>query len=158
MRLVLFRHGEAESYAESDSSRQLTKSGSTDNHKVIAKLRDSLDIPREILCSPYLRAQQTATDLISAIPGLRFQEFELLVPHTKCTQLLSSLAERLEAEVAKSGLMLVGHNPLLSDLLCLLVDGQTPADRYLGTSNIVSLRLEVMAPGCAELESWFTPD
>ncbi len=157
MRLVLFRHGEAESYAESDSLRQLTPAGSADNRKVIAKLRDTIEIPREILCSPYLRAKQTATDLISGIPGLRFQDYELLVPTTKCTQLLSTLAERLNAE-PQASLMLVGHNPLLSDLLCLLLDGQTTGNRHLGTSNIVSLSLEVMAPGCAELESWITPD
>lgn len=74
---------------------------------------------------------------------------------------MSALAERMETKSVQS-LMLIGHNPLLSDLVGLLIDGhdagQIGRDRYLGTSNIVCLQLEVIAAGCAELEHWFKPE
>lgn len=175
MLVYLMRHGEAEPRAAEDSLRCLTQRGSTDNLAMAGKLRDRLAaqfVPenhngdsgadnntgpnagsgpvQKALVSPYVRARQTAAQLAGVFPGLAFEESPLLLPDNRPEQVLEAL-QGLDVD----SLMLVGHNPLLSRLAGLLIDGD--AGIGLGTSELICLQTEVLAPACGELRFYLTP-
>ena len=155
MDIFICRHGQAESYAASDRERSLTEQGRIDNLKLarlFAEQKPEIDLA---LCSPYLRAQQTAADLQSILGSLRFSESESLVPESDVQKLLSLLDDLAETSNVES-VLLVGHNPLFSDLLSLLVDGGMN-QRQMGTSNLASLTCKYVAPGFGELQYLLTP-
>lgn len=155
MNIFICRHGQAESYAASDRERSLTEQGRIDNLKLarlFAEQKPEIDLA---LCSPYLRAQQTAEDLQSILGSLRFSESESLVPESDVQKLLSLLDDLAETSNVES-VLLVGHNPLFSDLLSLLVDGEMN-QRQMGTSNLASLTCKYVAPGFGELQYLLTP-
>ena len=49
-------------------------------------------------------------------------------------------------------LILIAHNPLLSRLFSLLVDGTTEGARQVETSNALCIMMDIIAPGCGELK------
>lgn len=154
--MFLFRHGEAEPLSSIDADRELTASGEADNKIVVNQLLQRQTEIEVMLCSPYRRAQQTASGLIAAVPTMRSTETDLLVPDSNLNHLLSHL-DRLSAANNISSLILVGHNPLLSDLLTLLVDGGGLGNYHLETSNIVCLNVDVLSPACADIEYRISP-
>ena len=150
--LYLFRHGRAEAQATSDAARALTDEGRAQVQDVVARFQAS-ELPlQRILCSPYLRAQQTAELLADAFAGVQVETFALLSPETSPRQLLQALAELDGTAIA-----LVGHNPLLSNLLSLMVAGHTQPELDLGTANLAVVSGETVAAGCAELQTLLQP-
>ncbi len=157
MLLTLMRHGEAQSSAASDAVRQLTRRGRSDNLSTLSALLQHKPRYSHALHSPYDRARETAEDVCATIQGLTFAVCDLLTPNASLQELLSYLENYANKE-EPSSLLLVGHNPLLSSLLALLLDGQQNEARYLDTSNLVCLNVGVMAPACAELNYWLRPE
>lgn len=156
MQLTLMRHGEAETRAISDASRRLTKNGRKENLATAAQLLSHEPIFSHALHSPYLRAKETADDLNGVLQNLHFENSELLTPDIPVASLLNHL-EQFCRQQQVSSLLLIGHNPLLSRLLSLLVDGSQDGSRYLDTSNLVCLNVEMLAPACAEINYWLQP-
>ena len=159
MRIYLHRHGEAGMQAASDRERELTERGRLDNLGVAKQFIEKypgkgpeIDLA---LCSPYLRARQTAEDLQSVVGQLRFNETDSLVPESDVLKLLSLLDDLAETTNVNS-VLLVGHNPLFSDLFSLLVDGESNR-RQIGTSNLVCLESKVVAPGFANMSYMLVP-
>lgn len=155
MEIYLCRHGQAEAYASTDTERALTEQGRIDNLRVarqFASHKPEIDLA---LCSPYLRAQQTAEDLQSILGSLRFNESSTLLPDEDVRKLLSLLDDLAETSNVES-VLLIGHNPLFSDLLSLLLDGEANR-RQLGTSNLAALKCKYVAPGFGELQYFLTP-
>ncbi len=155
MEIYLCRHGQAEAYAGSDKERALTEQGRIDNLKVgrqFISYEPTIDLA---LCSPYLRAQQTAEDLQSILGSLRFNESESLLPEGDVGKLLSLLDDLAETSNVES-VLLIGHNPLFSDLFSLLIDGEANR-RQLNTSNLVSIKCKYVAPGFGELQYFLIP-
>ncbi len=60
MRLIVLRHAEAFDHAASDFARRLTPKGREQAARAGSFLRDHGLEPQHILCSPYLRARETA--------------------------------------------------------------------------------------------------
>lgn len=160
MRIFLLRHGEAESYASSDSQRQLTAAGlhQVEQAARIFTLKESQQ-PDAILVSPYLRAQQTNERfLAAAFPGkqLSHRTYEGITPDSspdKCIEYLQACtAQRL---------LLVTHQPFVGALLELLTSGSTyqpgSGNPPMLTSSIVCLETELIAPACAQLLWYSSP-
>lgn len=152
MIVYLMRHGAAETQALSDAARELTRQGVMDNRAVLAKLKMYSPTIDRALTSPYQRARQTSSVLRMDFPTLRFEVSKALEPESNVYDLLD-LIEQTEA----NQLFLVGHNPLLSNLLALMLDGTLESNRQMGTSHIACVSFDVVAPGCGELLYTLTP-
>ena len=156
MLIYLCRHGQAESRAASDRERQLTAAGRADNRRLAAQLQARAPEIDLALCSPYPRAQQTAEDLQSVLSPLRFNASDSLTPGYEVRKLVSLLDDLAETTNIES-VILVGHNPLFSSLLNLLLEGEEQGSRMLGTSHLACIEGKFIAPGFAELRYLLTP-
>lgn len=144
MLLYLFRHGEAEPRAASDSLRRLTSKGHQDIGSVARQfLVNQLPLQR-CLCSPYLRAQETAWDFLQQVqPGLKFEESSLLTPDMRAGEIMKLLA----TFSPDTPVLLVSHNPLMSELNALLTEGNINQMHILGTSELVAISIDVIGLG-----------
>ena len=152
----LFRHGEAEYRAGSDASRKLTESGRMNNQSIAQQLIRKEAKFSHALCSPYRRAQQTASGLKSVYPALRFEECDLLTPDSDLNRLVGFL-ESYCPDSPDTSLLLVGHNPLLSRLLNFLLDEGVGIGRSLDTSHLVCLNIAWPGRGGGQLNYWLQP-
>jgi phosphohistidine phosphatase len=112
MRLLVFRHGIAEDHAAdgTDASRALTTQGverSRAAARGLARIADPLDV---ILTSPRVRAVQTAREAAAAF-GCAVEVLDALSGGPP-DETLRALAARNEESV-----MVVGHEPMLSELI-----------------------------------------
>lgn len=120
MQLYILRHGIAEeqSSAKEDSKRALTQEGVRRLREVL-RLAEKADVfPAVVLSSPYLRATQTAEiamDLLGSREPL--VETAALVPHSDP----ESVWEEIRTHQEEDQVMLVGHEPLLSQLVLYLL-------------------------------------
>lgn len=146
MILYLLRHGEAENRGASDSARQLTPHGHKQNMAVASQWAGRRPVVTAALVSPYVRAQQTSLDIQQVLPELQFQDWALITPDTDAYTVLSALAGRSDDSV-----LLVSHNPLVSNLTNLLLDGAYTDRIIFGTSDLICLELSEVAIGCGEL-------
>ncbi len=113
--LLLLRHAEASAAAldGNDFQRPLTTSGREAARAAAARLTQQSWRPERVLCSPALRTRETAA-LIAAV--LRLEGAQLLeVPelYLATTQALRKVLQAHQQQCAR--LMIVGHNPGLSD-------------------------------------------
>jgi len=126
MHIVIFRHGIAEDLSESgdDASRRLTPRGVERTLAAARGLAELIDPPTVILTSPKVRARQTA-DIAASVFDVPVQELDVLADGS-AAQIVAGFAGRGEASV-----MLVGHEPTLSQTIGLLVAGPGPAGGYV---------------------------
>lgn len=172
MRLYLMRHGEAEPGLDHDSSRALTARGHENNLSVARQWQPRITQLPIAFCSPYLRAQQTAADLQSIIPALEFNSSDWLVPSTAVATVFDQLSiapkKEVDATAAASGslnageieahdILLVGHNPLLSQIWNDLLEGDGQRRLGLSTSHLVSIDAAVPAPACGSFLYTISP-
>jgi phosphohistidine phosphatase len=153
MQLLLLRHGEAEYSGTGDASRKLTEVGHENNLSTARQCWDKHPDITHAYHSPYLRAEETAADLISVFSDLKFETSNLLTPDSSIGGLLSWL-EQFCLDGASCSVLLVGHNPLLSNLVNLLLDESGTGMRSLDTSDLVCLNLSWPERGCGELIYW----
>jgi len=160
MNLFILRHGLAvepgtAGYAK-DSERPLTSKGERKLWK-IAEAIESLEIsPDWILSSPYVRARQTA-EIIAEALGLRkkIELSETLAPAGSVKKLIELLNHR---EPPPDNVLLVGHEPYLSELISLLVSGDTGLSVVMKKGGLCKLSVESLDHGrCATLECLLTP-
>lgn len=154
MRLWLLRHGEA-GPGVPDAQRSLTARGRADVLSVARQWQVEQPQPVQVWVSPLLRAQQTwqiVQQALSIQAPVRTEP--ALVPEADPVLLLALLAEQHEDT------LLVGHNPLLSDLLSLLVEGFSRAGRVpvMGTSHLVGLSGSLPEAGVLRLETVLRPE
>ena len=119
MKLFVLRHAIAEDRVGGpDSQRQLTTDGRRKLRKVIAVARQAGLQPDYILASPYVRAVQTAEiaaqELGFADPLI---ETDKLLPYSPPLEIWDELRGYRDA----GQVLIVGHNPQLSELACSLL-------------------------------------
>jgi len=126
MLILMFRHGIAEDYSASghDADRRLTPRGEDRTLAAARGLVQLVDPPQVILTSPKVRAQQTAR-IAASVFDLEVETFNVLA-NGSAPHIIEELARREEASV-----MLVGHEPTLSQTAELLVTGSRPAGGYV---------------------------
>ncbi len=121
MRIYFLRHGDAAADPSlHDSERPLTELGRRQANTVAQFFRRTSASITLIFCSPLLRAQQTAQPVREQLGVKNLVLTEYLVPGNDPRQLL----EQINARQADS-ILLVGHEPLLSELIAMLVAGGT---------------------------------
>lgn len=106
-----------------------------------------------ILASPYLRAQQTAALVRSE---LNFPHdvgtAPWLTPDDQPSEALRFLSERSE-----SNLLLVSHQPLVSQLVSLLVEGNRSSHYPMPTAALAGIELDFVAAGLGNLLALCVP-
>lgn len=147
MLVYLVRHGIADRRASSDQERELTPEGIAQNRAVVKKFYLQSPLLDKGFVSPYERAKQTAADFRLAFPSVEFEETPLITPDADPYAVIDLLEENQEQNV-----IIVAHNPLLSRLVSLLVDGTMQSSRDVDTSNVLCVMMDIVAPGCGELK------
>ena len=121
MKLYLLRHAIAELRGPNitDRNRRLTNQGLEELRAVVKALAKLKVAPDEVLSSPYRRAWDTAVVADRELrPGRKPTELAALMPSGNVTRLWMELKKH---HAAKS-LMMVGHEPLLSEFAALLLN------------------------------------
>ena len=146
MLIYLLRHGAVEATAESDEVRKLTLLGKQQIDSVVQQFTCHTPRLDKSLMSPYLRTRQTAAALDMLAPIASWEICYELTPDSDIYSLLAIIEQS-----GVSSLILVSHNPLLSNLVSLLVDGATEYKCHLDTGTLVCVRMEAIGPGCGEI-------
>jgi len=143
MMLYLLRHGEAEAQAANGASRKLSNKGRGDIISVARQFVDNkLPAPR-CISSPYTRALQTARLFLDQInPGQKPEQSELLTPEIRASEVM-----KLLETISDEHVLLVSHNPLMSELNALLTDGDISQMHILGTSELVLISIDIIGLG-----------
>jgi phosphohistidine phosphatase len=161
MNLYLLRHGLAANHNPrrfaKDAERPLTSKGKRklrESAGALKRLKLSFDL---IVTSPYTRARDTAQIVAEELDfkkDLVFTEF--LTPSGSQSGLVKWLHDR---DPLPENVLLVGHDPHLSELLSLLLAGNTQAFTVeLKKGGLCKLSIETLKPGrCAVLEWLLTP-
>jgi len=119
--IYLVRHAIAEERASSgrDADRALTRSGREKMQKAARGLARLEVAPSLILSSPLVRARETAEIVAQELGGLEVEEEGTLAPGIDHGGVARLLGRRLHG----GGVMVVGHEPDMSELLSYLVSG-----------------------------------
>ena len=160
MKLYLLRHAIAADndpakYPD-DGQRPLTEAGQkkmTEIARALDKMGLQVDL---VLSSPLLRARQTAE---IARKQLHLKKDQLIL-----TELLGpsvdpgKLVAEIQAKYKVNALLLVGHEPDMSNLISLLLSGDTSLSITMKKAGICCLSVEALVAGkCATLEWLFNP-
>jgi phosphohistidine phosphatase len=160
MDLYILRHGIAvepgtPGYAR-DAERPLTPEGER-KLRQIADAMKALDLSFDlILSSPYVRARQTA-EIVAAALGMRkrLELSDTLTPSGSIKKLVG-LLNRMEP--SPESVLLVGHEPYLSELISCLVSGKETFAVVMKKGGLCKLTTESLKPGrCAALQWLLTP-
>ncbi len=146
MLLYLLRHAIAEDRAESDFARELTAEGIVQARSVADKFAQRSPQLDRVICSPYARAQQTASYVMPLFPEIEMTSDEALRPTGDVYAAIAAIES-----YAVQHLLLVGHNPFMSRLLSLLVDGTIETRHYVSNANLYCISMDIVAPGCGEI-------
>jgi phosphohistidine phosphatase len=156
LQLVLVRHAIAEERGAAwpdDDERPLTRDGLRKWKKAARGLATVLPQIDLLLTSPLVRTVQTAEALAKVVsPSPKLQLFEPLRPGTRPTAIIAAL----RAKSPKGTVVLVGHEPTLSELASALLRLQGPLEfRKGGAMAVTTQGLGTRGP--ARLEWFLTP-
>lgn len=160
MNIYILRHGLAVEQGSSgftkDSDRPLTPKGRRKLRKIGQAMKE-LELCFDcILSSPYVRARQTA-EIIAQRLDLRkkLELSEALTPGGSSRRLIDEINQR---DPAPKNLLLVGHEPCLSELISFLISGDTEIEVTMKKSGLCNLSVESLRHSqCARLEWLVTP-
>jgi phosphohistidine phosphatase len=143
MWIYLLRHGAAEDQLPgmADEDRKLTPAGIDRLDAASAAWQKLVPPPAILLCSPLVRARQTA-DIFAKAVGYRgeLRTEPSLVPQAMPEQTLTVLEAELFART--ESIALVGHEPHLGYLLGSLLTGHTRMAIALKKGMLVGLQTE----------------
>jgi phosphohistidine phosphatase len=160
MKLYILRHGIAVEPGtpgyETDAERPLTPEGER-KLKQIAAAMETLELSFDlILSSPYRRARQTAEVIAEGLKASKKLELsDTLMPRGNTAKLVE-LLNRLKP--SPESVLLVGHEPYLSELISLLVSGRHDFAVVMKKGGLCKLSAEGLKHGrCATLDWLLTP-
>lgn len=138
MRCIIVRHGKAESSSPSgrDEDRPLKHRGREQAQFLAFELAAAGRRPSLILASRFERAITTAHIIQKAVGAPLHLAPELEAGHPP-----SAAAELILRHASQAPLLLVGHNPQLSELIWLLTHGVPAEEAGLRTGEAVILDL-----------------
>jgi phosphohistidine phosphatase len=160
MELYLLRHAIAvergtEGFRQ-DGDRPLTDKGRSKLLRVVRGMK-ALDLSFDlILTSPYLRAQQTA-EIVAEEMGAakKLEPTPHLAPDGDARALIRQITSR---SVVSQSTLMVGHEPSLSELISILVCGDTRAAISMKKAALCKLAAPTLRYGrCASLEWLLAP-
>ncbi len=165
-RLLLWRHAKASSGdpRQEDADRELAPRGREAARAIAEARTDALTSVSLVLCSTAARTRQTFEALqphFTREPALRFE------PGLYLADPLSLLERVARVEEDHDGVLLIGHNPGMEDLVRLLVSegGEDEIARYRAgfkTGALAELAMRIdhwreAGAGCALLEAFTRP-
>ena len=160
MKLYLLRHGIAVEPGTAgitrDSERPLTPEGRLKLKRATAAMQ-AMELSFEvILSSPFVRARQTAEIVAHALQAEHRLQF---AEELACGGSVRDLIRRLAAGVpAPESVLLVGHEPDLSELVSVLCTGEPRLAVAFKKGGLCRLSVEALRYGrCATLEWLLTP-
>lgn len=160
MNLFILRHGIAVEHGAPgfarDAERPLTPKGRRQLHKIAAAMRAMKLRFDVILSSPLVRARQTA-EIVAA--DLKVQKRLFLADELKPGGNAKTLVKHIMAlDSPPENLLLVGHEPCLSELISLFVTGRSDAGFALKKAGLAKLETGALRTGqCATLVWLLTP-
>jgi len=126
MKIVIMRHGEAETFAQSDAERALTSFGRSASRDVAQRCSlQGISQFDKVLVSPYLRAQQTWQELEDIFDAKEVSLSEDITPYGDSAMVADYLQALIELEQPES-ILLVSHLPLVGYLTADLVVDVAP--------------------------------
>jgi phosphohistidine phosphatase len=127
-RLTLMRHADArwKGSSVSDLERPLNRRGTTDAETMARRLAGRGLVPQLVLASPARRTQQTAEilarEFASAAPRVVLDESLYLATAAELLKMVKGTGPRI------THLLVVAHNPGVSELVDLLLPQEPPAE------------------------------
>lgn len=160
MNLYLLRHGIAVEPGTSgyskDADRPLTPKGERKLRKIAGAMK-ALEVEFDrVLFSPYVRARGTAV-IIAKELGLekKLEKCDALTPGGSLRELIDVLNH---FKPVPESVLLVGHEPSMSELAALLISGETTVSITMRKGGLCRLTAETLRPGrCASLKWLLTP-
>lgn len=151
MKLYVMRHGPAEDDSPTgrDADRALTASGRERVRDVAKALVEADEAPLAIVSSPLVRALQTA-EIVAAVAKVE-APVEVRREMEPGARALALVDELLAAK--RKRIMVVGHEPDLSDLVARLV-GELPS---AGMQKAMVVGVKMTGPGAATLRFVLDP-
>jgi phosphohistidine phosphatase len=160
MDLFLLRHGQAVERGthgyEDDATRPLTSKGRRQLRRV-ARAMAAMNLQFDmLLTSPLLRARETAEIVATSLKaGKKLKLMDSLAADREPTELTRSLQK---LKPAPESILLVGHEPFLSQLVSIWVTGGSNLAMDFPKAGLCKLELEKLQPGkCARLAWLVTP-
>lgn len=142
MILLVFRHGIAQEQSKdgADDSRTLSTVGERKTEEAARGLAELTDRPDVILTSPKTRAAQTA-EILGRVFHRKPKMLDVL-GHGDAGAIIRALARQRRRTV-----LIVGHEPVLSELIAHLCFGKPPLRTHGGDVSGIQLK----KAGCAAL-------
>jgi phosphohistidine phosphatase len=136
VKLYVMRHGPAEDYAASgrDFDRALTTSGRERVRAVALRLAEMDEAPKQVVSSPLVRAQQTGEIVAKELRLGSIETERELAPGGD-----GATFARSAATLGRKRIMVVGHEPDLSELVSQLLG--TPFAFDMLKAMVVGLRI-----------------
>ncbi len=160
MNLFILRHGIAVERGtpgfKTDAGRPLTPKGKRQLRQIAGAMQN-LDLSFNlILSSPFLRARQTAEIVAQSLRWKKRLAFsDELTPGGDPKALIQQL---IELKPAPENVLLVGHEPYLSELIGRLISGGATAGIELKKGGLAKLEVASLRFGrCATLAWLLTP-
>ena len=127
--IIVWRHAEAEQadfeLGEKDDARQLTPKGQSQAKRMARWLKQHLPDETQLICSPAVRALQTAKALNDKI-----QLQEALKPGASLADVLIVLTQIQQQKNPPKNVLIVGHQPWIGQLVSYLFEqSETSADQ-----------------------------
>lgn len=156
MDLYLLRHGlaakPAATHLHTDRQRPLTAEGVKKVKRVAAAVR-AMDLSFDlILSSPFLRARQTAEIVADALKAEKRLQFTELLAASANPKALAEHLAHLRPD--RRSVLLVGHEPLLTSLLSLLLSGGPFLRVDLKKAGLCKLSVESFKPEYRAALNW----
>jgi phosphohistidine phosphatase len=157
MELFFMRHAEAESrdlYAD-DRQRPLTPLGHQQHQRVVRALKSLLQPLDHLLTSPVLRARQTA-EIVAATVSCATAVQETSVLAEACT--VDAVLQLLQGYPHQARLLCVGHEPHMSKLSAVLLDGEGHSAIAFQVGSLLALTFsDYPIPGQGTLRFFLRP-
>ncbi|MFN8543837.1 MAG: phosphohistidine phosphatase SixA [Candidatus Binatia bacterium] len=154
MRLYILRHGIAEDAGPrgDDGARRLTPEGRAKMRRAAVGLKRLGVEPELILTSPLPRAAETAAIVAELLaPRVAPREVPALATGSAAAEVLRALRPFAQ----RRRLMLVGHEPTLSELASLLLTGSTDGLALrLKKGGCLAIALEHLVPRSGAALAW----
>jgi phosphohistidine phosphatase len=150
MKLFFMRHAIAEAGgSKADKNRKLTAEGREQAQKRVKKYIKVIGQTATILSSPYPRALETAKTLATELKLNESPITDLAFAADK--QAAAALTRLKELAGKVETLVLVGHEPMLTQMASLLITGNESAAIRLKKAGLIGFEIDKLAPKGGQL-------
>ncbi len=146
MNIYIMRHGEAEARAPADHLRELTARGISQVEWMCEHIQALSTVDR-IICSPYIRAKQTAA-LVANYIQKGAETCDLITPSSE-PELAVDFLYKENTKHPSNSMLLVSHMPFVAGLVQTLAS-EDPGQIFMPTASVAQMSTEVLAKHCCE--------